>query len=65
MVTKGEILGWRDALGDWDWYIHTNIVKLISNSDLLHSLGKSIQHLGVAYMGKNSEKEWMYMYMYG
>ena len=30
-----------------------------------YSLGKSIQYNVIAYMGKESEKEWRYMYMHG
>ena len=40
--------------------------KLVSNKDLPYSSGKSIQYSMMAYMGKESEKEWiLYMCMYG
>ena len=37
--------------------------KPISDKDLLPSVGKSIQYSVMAYMGKESEKQWLYMYM--
>ena len=63
MVTRGEKVG-----GGMDWEvgigIYTLYTKPIYNKDLLCSLGKSIQYSVIAYLGKESEKEWMYTYMY-
>ena len=39
--------------------------KSVNNKDLLYISGKSIQYSGIAYRGKESETEWIYMYMYG
>ena len=38
--------------------------KLVSNKDLVYSWEKSIQHSVIAYIGKEFEKEWMYMHMH-
>ena len=38
-------------------------IKWITNKDLLHSTGKSIQYCVITYMGKESEKEWIYVYV--
>ena len=65
MFTKGETLGGRR---DWGFgiSIHTLLhTKLNANKDLLCSLGKYSQYSVRAYMGKESEKEWIYLYMYG
>ena len=63
MVTKGEMLrggiNWEVAIGI---YILLYI-KWMSNKDLLNSTGKSTQYYVVTYMGKESEKEWMYVYV--
>ena len=39
-------------------------IKQIISKDLLYSTGNSIQYSVVIYMGKDSEKEWIYVYMY-
>lgn len=64
MVMQEEMLGggmhWEAGIG-----MYTQLyTKSIGNRDLLYSLGKSIQCSVMAYMGKESEKEWIYMYMY-
>ena len=33
---------------------------MVNNKDLLYSMGKSTQYSMVAYMGKESEEEWIY-----
>ena len=65
MVTKGKTLGVR-----MDWEVGIGIytllyTKLTGSKDLLYSLGKSIQYSVIAYMRKESGKEWIYMYMHG
>ena len=60
MVTKGK----RDGLGGWDWHIRATTSKSIGNKNLLPSLGKSIHYSVMAYMGKESEEEWIYMCLY-
>ena len=60
-VTTGETLG-KDKLGSWDWHIHTTIPKIRINKSLIYSTGKSAQYSVMAYMLKESEKEWIYVY---
>ena len=43
-------------------YIHTTIYKE-SKKDLLSSTGKATQYCIITYMGKECEKEWMYVYV--
>ena len=61
MVTKGETLGeginWEVGIGI-DTLLYT---KPESNTDPLYSLGKSTQYSVIAYVGKESEKEWRYV----
>ena len=38
-------------------------IKQITNKDLLYSTGNSTQYSVMTYMGKESEKEWMYVYV--
>ena len=42
----------------------TQHIKQINNKDLLYSTGNYIQYLVINYNGKESEKEWIYIYMY-
>ena len=37
--------------------------KQIINKDLLYSTGNSAQYPVITYMGKESEKEWTYVYV--
>ena len=40
-------------------------LKQITNKDLLYSTGNSTQYFAMAYMGKESKKEWIiYVYVY-
>ena len=38
-------------------------IKQTTNKDLLTSTGNSTQHSVMAYMGKKSKKEWIYVYV--
>ena len=38
-------------------------IKQTTNKDLLTSTGNSIQHSVMAYVGKKSKKEWVYVYV--
>ena len=38
-------------------------IKQITNKDLLYSTGNSTQYSVITYMGKESEKEWMYVFV--
>ena len=65
MVTRGEMAGgWR-----WiNWEIGIDIftllyIKQITNKDLLYSTGSSTQYSVMTYMGKESKKEWIYVYV--
>ena len=37
-------------------------IKYITNKDILYSTGNSAQYSVMAYMGTESEKEWLYIY---
>ena len=58
MVIMGE---WGDKLGDLA-HTHTRIKETI-NKDLLYSTGNSTQSPLIIYMGKESEKEWIYAWV--
>ena len=49
-----------------NWKIRSDIytllyIKEITNKDLLHSTGNSIQYCVMTYMGKGSKKYWIYV----
>ena len=54
--------------GGMDWEIGINIYTLlyteqITNKNLLNSTGNSIQYSAMTYMGIESKKEWIYVYV--
>ena len=54
--------------GGITWEIGINIyillsIKQIPNKDLLHSTGSCTQYSVTAYMGKESKKEWIYVFV--
>jgi len=59
--------GW----GEWggiNWETGTDIytplyVKQTANKDLLHSTGNSTLYSVMAYMGKESKKDWIYVFV--
>ena len=51
-----------DKLGAWDLQIQTTIYK-INNKVLLYGTGNYIQYLIIIYNGKESEKEYIYVYL--
>ena len=62
MVTRGDG-------GRINWEIGIDIytllyIKYITNKDLLHSTGISSQYSVMTYMGKESKKEWICVYVY-
>ena len=62
MVTRG-------SGGGINWEIGIDIytllyTKQITNKDLLYSTGNSTQYSVMAYMRKESKKEWIYVYVY-
>ena len=61
MVTRvtGEGINWEIGID-----IYTLLyIKQITNKDLLYSTGNSTQYSVMAYMGKESEKEHIYVYV--
>ena len=38
-------------------------IKQITNKDLLYNTGNSAQYCVMSYMGKESKKEWVYVYV--
>lgn len=62
-LPKGKHWG-RNKLGSWDWHNTSLYTKSISNKDLLHTTGKSTQYSLIAYMEKESEKEYICIYIY-
>ena len=55
--------GWRGINQEVRINRYTLIyIKSIINKDLLYSTGNSTQHSVITYMGKESEKEFSYMY---
>ena len=51
-----------------NWKTGTNMytqlyLTQITNKDLLYSTGNSIQYSVMSYMGTESKKEWIYMYV--
>ena len=63
MVAKGE-----GGKGGIDWEFGIGRCKLlyigwINNKVLLYSTGNYIQFFVITYMGKESEKEWIYVYV--
>ena len=61
MDTKGEIV----MGGGINWEAGIDIYSLlgISNKDPPYSTGKSTKYCVITYMGKESEKEWIYVYI--
>ena len=62
MDTKGE------TGGGINWEIGTDTytlvhIKSITNKDLLYSTGNSTQYSVMGYIGKESNKEWIYVYV--
>ena len=54
--------------GRINWEIGIDIytllyIKQITSKDLLYSRGNSTQYAVMAYMGKESKKEWIYVYV--
>ena len=59
-LPKGKVCR-RDTLGVWDQQIQTAVWKIDKNA-LLFSSENYIQHLVITYNGKESEKEYIYIY---
>ena len=62
MVTKGEKRGGINQ--EFGMNVDTLIyIKQITNKDLLYSTGNSIQYIIITYNGKDSEKEYIRVYI--
>ena len=64
MVTKGESI-WRQI--NWEFEINRYMllyIKWVNNKGPLYSTGNCIQYLVIMDNGKESEKEYLYTYVY-
>ena len=63
MITKVQT--WEEVLNQEIWInLYTLLyVKQITNKNLLYSTGNSTQYSVIIYMGKESEKEWIHIYV--
>ena len=62
MVTGGMWQGGIHRKTGIDTYTLLHI-KQVTNKDLLYSTGNATQYSVMAYMGKESKKEWIYVYV--
>ena len=53
----------ENGLGVWDWHLYTVVYGMMANRDPLYSTGNSTQHSVIIYMGEETEKEWMCVYV--
>ena len=58
---------WGKGWGGINWEIGIDIqtllyIKEITNKDLLYSTGNSTQYSVMTFMGKETKKEWIYVY---
>ena len=68
LVTREQTYGYQRegwwGRKDWEFWIdmYTMLyIKQITNRDLFYSTGNSAQYPVLAYMGKESKKEWIYV----
>ena len=68
MVTKADRLGdGRDGLGVWNWDMYTDVYGMTVQwgpADLLYSTENSTQYAVIIYVGKESERQWMCVYVW-
>ena len=63
MVTKGD--RWEGEM-DWEfWIVMCTLLYMewMANGDLLYSTENSAQYSVITHMGKESEKEWIRVYV--
>ena len=63
LITKRN--SWQGGI-DWEFGTGTCTLKYkkwLVNGDLLYSTKKSIQYSVIIYVGKESEREWMYIHI--
>ena len=64
MVTKGEKVGGRRyRLEVQDQHIHSTVYKTDNQQGPTVGSENSIQHSTMAYIGKETQKEWIYDYL--
>ena len=71
MATHSSTLAWRIPMdsGAWQETVHGVTKELdttehtVYSKDLLYNTGNSTQYSVMTYMGKESKKEWMYVYI--
>lgn len=63
MVTKGKE-GERAKTEVWDWHIYTSLYKIDKQQGPMYGTGSSTQYSVITYMGKELEKEWIYVCMW-
>ena len=62
-LPKGKHRRGRNKLGGWADMCALIYIKQMYSRDLLCSTGSPTQYCVITYMGKESEKEWMYVYI--
>ena len=65
---RKQTYDYQEKGGRINWEIGIDIytllyIKQITSKDLLYSTGNSSQHSVMTYMGKESKKEWIYVYV--
>ena len=63
MVTEGQRSRERDKPAFGGLHIHSTIHKTDSQLGPTVSTGNSTQYSVITYLGNDSEKEWIYIYM--
>ena len=59
MIFGGRGINWEIGID-----IYTPLyIKQITNKNLLYSTGNSTQYCVMTYMGKESKKEWLFVYV--
>ena len=67
-ISKPNLCLWKGKhgggkTGGWDDIVTLQYMEWMSNKDLPYSTGKSTQYSVVTYIEKESEKEWIYVYV--
>ena len=63
MVTKGDGPGWGMDRGVGIGLCTLRYMERLTNGDLLYSTESSTQYSVIIYVGKESEREWMCVYI--
>ena len=54
-------MGGRDGQEVWDRHVHTAVFKMENEQGPTVSMRNSTQYSVMAYMGKESKKEWIFL----